>query len=134
MARRLFAKAVRQPIVIPINLADQVDALLVRHVLDLIGLGRRAGVVIFGYEKVVAAVKAGQVSFVIEAHDVSPGKELRRLSEGLPVVKLFGVSALGTAIGRSEIVHVAVKTSPMADVLLLEASRLACYRGLGGYV
>ncbi len=134
MARRVFAKAARQPVVVPVDLAQRVDDLLVRHVLDLVGLGRRAGVVVLGYEKIFAALKAGQISFLIEAHDGSPAKGLRRLSDELPVVRLFSVCALGAAVGKLEVVRLALKKSNMAKTLLLEASRLACYRGLGGYV
>ncbi len=134
MARRVFAKAARQPVAVSVDLAEHVDDLLVRHVLDFVGLGRRAGVVIFGYERVVAAVKAGQISFLIEAYDGFPGRGLRHLGDILPVVRLFNFRALGAALGRSEVVRVAVKTGHMAEILLLEASRLACYRGLSGYV
>ena len=134
MARKVFAKVTRQPVIVPVDLADQVDDLLVRHVLDLIGLGMRARVVIFGYEKIVSDMKSGKILFLMEAYDGSSGKELRRLSDGLPVVKLFSIDALGAAVGRSEVVHVAVKTGHMAEVLLLEASRLARYRGLCEYV
>ncbi|VBB69371.1 COG2740: Predicted nucleic-acid-binding protein implicated in transcription termination / ribosomal protein L7Ae family protein [invertebrate metagenome] len=130
--RKVFTKAARQPVSVPVDLADRVDSLLVRQVLDLIGLGNRAGAVVCGYEKVFTAVKSGQIAFLIEACDAAPSgcEKIRRIGRELPVINLFGGATLGAAVGQAEVMHVAVKTGRMAEVLLLEASRLVCYRGL----
>lgn len=133
-ARKAFAKAARQAVFVPDNLADRVDDLLVRRVLDRIGLTKRTGDLVYGYEKVVTTLKFGQVAFLIEACDAASGgrEKIRSLGKGLPVVDLFERAELGTAVGREEVVHIAIKRGRMAEVLWWEADRLARYRGLTG--
>ena len=64
-AKNMFARAarggraVREKIKAPDDLDVQVEALLVRRCLDLLGLGRRAGQIAAGYEKVRARVADG---------------------------------------------------------------------------
>lgn len=135
IGKKIFTKVARQPVSVPVDLADRVDELLVRRVLELAGLTRRAGVLVYGYEKVAAALKSGQVACLIEAHDAASwgSRKIRRLSWDLPIINLFGRAELGAAVGREDAVYIAVKAGRMAELLLLEANRLACYRGLSQY-
>lgn len=135
MTKQVFAKVARRSVSVPVDLADRVDRLLARRVLDLVGLTRRAGALLCGYEKVITALKSGRVACLIEACDAASGgnEKIRRLSGDLPVISLFGRTELGTAVGRENVVHIAVKADRIVKVLLLEANRLACYRGLGQY-
>lgn len=130
-AKKLFAKAARRAVTVPPDLTDRVERLLTRKVVDLLGLARRAGQVVAGYEKVHAEMKTGRVGLLLEAGDAALGgrEKLRRLGRGLPVVDVLNGSELGGALGRDLVVHAVVRPGRMADVLLREASRLALYRG-----
>ncbi|MBX9634346.1 MAG: DUF448 domain-containing protein, partial [Magnetospirillum sp.] len=50
VTKRLFAKAARRAVVVPQDLADRVEALLLRRCLDVLGLARRAGHAVCGFE------------------------------------------------------------------------------------
>ena len=67
MAKRLFARAARRPIVLPPGLADRVESLLAQRCCDAIGLARRAGLAVAGFEKVAEAIRAGKVGLVLSA-------------------------------------------------------------------
>jgi predicted RNA-binding protein YlxR (DUF448 family) len=134
VAKRLFAKAARRAAVVPADLADRVDALLARRCLDLLGLARRAGQAVCGFEKVRAEVKARRAAVVVEARDAAEdgrGK-MRALATGLPVIELFDAAELGAVFGRDAAVHVALAPGRLAGRLLEEAALLAGFRPAAG--
>ncbi|MBB4264506.1 hypothetical protein GGD89_000112 [Roseospira visakhapatnamensis] len=71
-SRRAFARAARRPVTVPPDLADRVEALLVRRCLNGLGLARRAGQVVTGYEKVRARLREGAVGVLLAASDGAP--------------------------------------------------------------
>ena len=64
-----FSRSAKAKLAAPSDLADQVEALLHKRVLDGLGLARRAGDLTLGFEKVSAAIAGGKVAWLIEASD-----------------------------------------------------------------
>ena len=128
--RGLFAKAAGSIVQAPEDLGDQVAALLRRRCLDLIGLARRAGDVVVGYEKVKASLEAGRAAVLLAAGDGADQgrRKLRRLAAarggGLPLIEAFSSAELGAALGRERAVHAALRAGDLAKLLCLEARRL----------
>ena len=129
VAANAFARAARAPARPPEGLAATVEAQLVRRSLDLIGLARRAGKAVAGFEKVSEALRSGAGGLLLQASDGAPGgrAKLKGLARGLPVVDLFTGAELGAAFGRDFVVH-AVVAGRFAERLRLEASRLSGFR------
>ncbi|MFZ0694470.1 MAG: RNA-binding protein [Alphaproteobacteria bacterium] len=127
----LFAKAARAPARAPANLADQVEALLARRCLDLLGFARRAGQVTTGFEKVRAWLGAGKAFLLLEASDGAEDgrRKLAISARDIPVIDLFRGDELSQALGRENAVHVAVRGGKLAALLQQEAARLAGFRG-----
>src|SRR6478609_3763499 len=65
----LFSRSAKTKLTAPADLADQVERLLARRVLDGLGLARRGGTIISGFEKVSSALASGQTAWLIEASD-----------------------------------------------------------------
>src|SRR5262249_38059130 len=65
VAKRLLARAARRPVVTPPDLADRCEALLARRCRDMLGLARRAGLAVAGYERVGEAVRRGNVALLL---------------------------------------------------------------------
>jgi predicted RNA-binding protein YlxR (DUF448 family) len=130
-ARNLFARAAKSSVRVPEDLAEQVEQALRRRCLDLIGLGRRAGQAVAGFDKVKAWLAAGKAAVLIEASDGSAdgrGKISavgRRVTPGLPIVELFDAATLGQTMGRDRAVHVAMTPGRLSLRFLAEAGRLA---------
>ncbi len=61
MGKSVFAKAARRAVKVPPDLAERLERLLERRCLNGLGLARRAGHVLAGYEKVREALKVNQV-------------------------------------------------------------------------
>lgn len=68
-SRRAFARAARRPVTVPPDLADRVEGLLVRRCLNTLGLARRGGQVVTGFEKVRARLREGSVAVLLAASD-----------------------------------------------------------------
>lgn len=133
VGKRLFAKAARKAVLVPEDLVDRIERLLARRGLAILGLARRAGQAVCGFEKVKAELKAGRVAVLVEARDASEdgrGK-LRALARSAPVVELFDAAELGSVFGRDHVVHVGVAPGGLAKRLLDEASLLAGFRAGG---
>lgn len=130
-ARKLFAKAARGAVTVPEGLADRLEELLARRAAELIGLARRAGQLVTGFEAVREWLAAGRAGLVITARDAAAdgARKLRGLAAGLPVVDVLDRAELGRACGRDEAVHAAVAPGRLADALAREAGRLAGFRG-----
>jgi predicted RNA-binding protein YlxR (DUF448 family) len=64
-----FARAFKSQVRLPHNLADGLEKLLVSRILTQLGLARRAGDLILGYEQVREAIQTARPHCLIEASD-----------------------------------------------------------------
>jgi predicted RNA-binding protein YlxR (DUF448 family) len=128
--RRLFARAAKTEVRVPEGLAQTLSDQLRRSCLDLLGLGKRAGVAVAGHDKVRAWLEKGRAGLLLQAADsaVDGRRRLARLGEAvcpaLRRIELFTAAELGAALGRDAAVHVAVAPGGIADRLCREAGRL----------
>lgn len=129
-AGRVFAEAVQGPVAVPDDLTERVEGLLLRRCLDLIGLARRAGEAVAGFEKVQSLLRGGGAALLLGAADGAPGgrAKLRALAGDLPVVEILSFTELGAVFGRDNTVHAALAEGALADRLIAETSRLAGLR------
>lgn len=130
VAKGLFAKAARRRVQVAADLADQVERMLVRRCQDLLGLARRAGQLVAGFDQVADALRHRPVAVLVAAADGAPEgrRKLRALAGAVPLVELLDRRELGRAIGRDEVVHLALLPGGLAQRLRQEAARLAGFR------
>jgi len=131
VAKASFAKAARQKLDVPADLADRLETLLRRRCLDILGLARRAGQVVSGYDKVRTELKAGRGAVLLAASDGAEDgvSKIAALAPTLPVVRELSASELGAAFGRDHTVHGVLLRGRLADLLLTESARLAGIAG-----
>lgn len=123
--RNQFAKAAGAAARPPADLVERVEAALRRRCLDLLGLARRAGLVSAGFDQVEAALRQGGVGLLLIARDAaSQAAKLRGLAGPVPVFCSLERSELGRALGRDELVYVAVATGGLTSHLERELVRL----------
>jgi predicted RNA-binding protein YlxR (DUF448 family) len=130
VAKRLFARAARRAVSAPPDLADRIESLLARRCYDAIGLARRAGLAVAGFERVGDAVRRGQVGLLLAALDGAEGghRKLTALGRDLPSARVLTAAELGGAFGRERTVHAAVAGGPLCRRLLLDLTRLVGLR------
>ncbi|MBV8613613.1 MAG: RNA-binding protein [Acetobacteraceae bacterium] len=127
VARGAFARAARGAVRLPPDLPALLRAGLADRVADLLGLARRAGQALAGFEKGREWVRSGRVALVIQARDGSPDERDRFLSgaRDLPAYRPLGAAALGGVFGLERAVHVVVAPGNLATALVNECERLA---------
>ena len=126
-ARGAFARAAKGSVTMPTDLPALIEAGLMRRVTELLGLARRAGQAVSGFQKAREWLVAGRAGLVVQAADGSPDERSRFLSgaRDLPVVAPMTALALGAVFGRDHVVHAVVAKGRLAESLRIEAERLA---------
>src|SRR5277367_2655306 len=130
LAKRLFARAARRPVTLPPGLADRVESLLAQRCCDAIGLARRSGLAVAGFEKVGEAVRAGRVALLLAALDGAEGgrNKVRALGRDLPLAAVLTSAEMGGLFGRDHVVHVALGGGRLSRRLLADAEKIAGFR------
>ena len=136
--RNVFAKSLKRAVTAPADLAERIDALMLKRVLEALSLANKAGLVIPGFAKVDAALEQGNVIGIFHGQDgASDGVErLDRKFRAIaasngalsPIVSELTIDQISLAIGRSNVVHAAIISGGAAARLMDEAGRLQRYR------
>jgi len=138
--RGAFSRAAKAKLATAPDLADQVERLLRARLLSGLGLARRAGDLILGFEKVAAAVSGGQAAWLIEAADGSDDGRRKMLqasrrahAAGLRAPRLlglFGSEELGLALGLGNVIHLAFLAGRGAERWTLDVERMSGFSPL----
>lgn len=120
----------------PDGLAEMTAALVRQKLLSLIGMARRTGDLLAGFDVIDRAVSKGErIVLLIEASDGAADgrrKMMARLGtreEPIPVFDGFDRAALSRAVGKENATHLAVKRSRLTEKIRLEMTRLAGLEG-----
>lgn len=128
--KRAFARAFRAQTTVPEDLSGLLERLLVARIVETLGLARKAGQAITGFEKVRAALDSGQAGLLVQASDARPdGRDrLRRAAAEIPQAALLDSTELGLAFGRDFAIHAALAPGRFADRVIADTTRLGGFR------
>lgn len=127
-------------LVVPDDLGERIAAQLERATLDRLGLESRAGLLLTGMERIVAAARAGQVALLLHAQDagsdgcasLAQAWRVGMDAEGsgqtgtrLPVDR----TRLSAALGRENAVHLALTDARAAARVMGLLSRWQFFAG-----
>lgn len=134
--RGAFARAARGQVTVPADLIGMVQSGLARRVTELLGLTRRAGQAVCGFQKAREWLLAGRAGLVVQAVDGSRDERARFLSgaKDVRVVTPLSGLALGAVFGRDHVVHVAIAHGRLAEALSIETHRLSGIAGQDGLI
>jgi uncharacterized protein len=133
-AKGLFARAARQPVTVPPDLADLVEALMARRVVDLVSMARKASGAVMGFEKVKDWLVKGRAKILIQSSDGSERGKEKLHPPGGPetLITVLSAQELGLAFGRERAIHAALGAGGLTTRVVEEAARLAGLRGHSG--
>jgi predicted RNA-binding protein YlxR (DUF448 family) len=138
VAKGLFAKAAKTRAEADAALPDLVERLMARRAADTLGLARKAGALVMGFEKVMTAIQKGQIVCLIEARDgaldgrrkleqrLRAAKELEILAH-VPVLSPLWADEMGLALGRGNVIHAALIQGRMQAKVMADLARLERY-------
>lgn len=128
------------PLVIPDNLSDRIEAALLRVISERLGLELRAGRLILGSDRIAEQARSGRVQFLAHARDASSDGS-RKLDQAWRVgqdaegsgrrgiILPLDRAALSVALGRDNVVHLALTDRAAADRLSVPLGRLLHFVG-----
>jgi len=128
------------PLTIPDDLPDRIEAALMRAFADRLGLEMRAGKLLIGSDRIAENARGGAVAWLAHAADASVDGS-RKLDQawrvgreeegsGLQGLRLpLDRAALSVALGRDNVVHLALTDSAAAERLGLVLNRLLLFKG-----
>ena len=128
---------------IPDDLADLTERALLRAFLDRLGLEMRSGKLILGSDRIAKDARSGKLAALYHAADASDDGS-RKLDQAFRVgsdaegTGLVGIrlpldrAALSVALGRDNVVHLALADRQSAERVAIPLRRLQTF--LGGHV
>jgi uncharacterized protein len=130
VSKNLFARAARQPVVVPEELTDRIEAGMADRVVELLSLARKAGGAVAGYEKVKDWLEKDQAQVLIQASDGSErGKTKLRPPRGDGrFIGCLTARELGLAFGRENVIHGALAAGGLTARVVEEAAKLSGLR------
>jgi len=130
-AKGLFARAARGKVAAAPDLADQVERLLAARALQTLGLARKSGELVLGFDSVEIALTGRKpVAVLIAASDGAwDGRRKLAAKRGTAIlVDLLTSAEMGLALGRENVIHAALKPGGLAVRFLGDIGRLAGFR------
>ena len=136
--KKLFARAAKANVTAAADLAERTEKALVARMLGDLGIARRSGALVLGFDNVLRALDSARPPGVlIEAIDGS-GDGKRKLynaahARGMKpqVLECLTSAELGLALGRENVIHAAVQPGGLAERLTFDAERLQGFRPAG---
>jgi predicted RNA-binding protein YlxR (DUF448 family)/ribosomal protein L30E len=133
--KKLFARAAKAQISATADLAARAETALVARMLGDLGIARRSGALVLGFDNVLRALEGPKPPKVlIEAFDgAADGKRklyaaAHRMELNSVVIENLTSAELGLALGRENVIHAAVQPGGLAERLIFDAERLSGFR------
>jgi predicted RNA-binding protein YlxR (DUF448 family)/ribosomal protein L30E len=133
--KKLFARAAKASVSATADLPARTEQALVARMIGDLGLARRSGALVLGFDNVLRQLEGPKPPKVlIEAMDGSKdGKRklyasAHRLELECVVIETLTSAELGLALGRENVIHAAVQPGGLADRLIFDAERLSGFR------
>jgi hypothetical protein len=143
--RGAFARAFKAPVKADPDLLVQTEQLLVRRALDMLGMAKRSGDLILGFEQVREAIREARPACVLAAAEASADQrdKVLALVKGIygpqrgetvtnrplpPAADCFLGDEMGMALGRERVVHACLKQGRIVHAWMGELARLSGFR------
>jgi|TARA_B100000767_G_scaffold25269_1_gene22191 hypothetical protein len=135
LRKNLFSVVSKKPVLISNNLSKQIEESILKKLLNLISLARKANQAIAGFEKVKGLLETDRAVLLIQASDGSPREKsrLRPPTGAGTLINCLKMQELGLAFGRESVIHAAIMRGGLHKEITLEALRLDGIREIQGH-
>lgn len=142
-SRGVFSKSLKRKVTAAPDLAERVETLLHRRLMDSLALANKAGLVVTGAEKVSVALEKHRIAALFHGSDASRDgvekldRKFRAIRFAMGeagdladvIFEELTIDEISLAIGRPNVVHAALRSGGATDRLLENARRLRRFRG-----
>ena len=127
VSKNLFAKSAKAKLKAAPELVDEVERQLLQQVYRYIERAAVSGELICGFEKLSAALQAGEIRLLIHAEEAQPDgcRKLDKYAEELRILRFGQGEALQKATKRGNPVHMGLKSPKLSLALQAAHDRWA---------
>ncbi len=130
IAKKLFSRAAKCQLNASPELLPLTEELLYQRVMHAIGMARKAGVAIQGFDKVSSALAKGQVIALLHAADAADdGIRKLKCNDNILISRLLSRDDLSQFMGSENAVHVAILQGGAGENFIKEYRRFAGFVG-----
>ena len=124
--KNILLKAIEKDISIDNTVLDQIESQIKKKIINYISLSRKAGMAIFGFDKIKAALHQNNIGLLIQALDGSDREKQRMRHQTIPTIidNCLTKSDLSKAFGRKNVIHCAILRSSFIENINFNAKRL----------
>ena len=136
--KHMFGRGLKAEVRIPETLLGDVETLMHQNALQSLSIANKAGLVVSGQMKVEAALEKGNITALIQAIDGgSDGARkllqvvhrlLGEAADRIEKVECFTSAQLDLALGRTNVIHAAIKRGAAGQAFALHCRRLTAFR------
>jgi predicted RNA-binding protein YlxR (DUF448 family) len=135
--RRVFAHGLKAAVSLPEALPSLIERLLVEDATQALAMANKSGAVIAGFAKVEAALRGGRVAMLVSAKEAAADslRKLRasalaasRSGEETPHLLSLASSEMSLALGRENVIHLAVLAGAAGAAFISKCRRLDRFR------
>jgi hypothetical protein len=133
LRRGTFGRGFRRDVRVSPDLVAETERLLVSAAIDALAIAGKAGEVAAGWAKVEAALRSGEAVAVLHARD-GAADGLRKLeavarAAGVPVLGPLASAELDLALGRTNVIHAALRPGSAAKAVMARCEGIERFRG-----
>ncbi|HEX2594594.1 MAG TPA: RNA-binding protein [Rhizomicrobium sp.] len=135
IAKNAFSKSAKRAVKPAANLADTVVRQLVVSIQGSLGIARKAGNIVLGFDSVIRSFDTKlPPALLVEASDGAADGRRKLVGAAksrdieLAVIAPLTAAEMSLALGRENVIHAALKPGPLAERLIVDAGRLSGFR------
>jgi len=116
------------------NIADEIERQLAQRCLGLIGMAKKGGLAVVGFDQVRAYIRKDEPGWLLEASDgAKDGRNkvqflAKAIYDDARVAGALSSTELGMAFGREHVIHALLERGPLAKAFGVAYRRLTGFR------
>ena len=130
----VFSRAFKAPSQPIDDLIQEVERQLLQRCIGLLGMAKKSGVVVLGFDQVRAYIRKQEPGWLLEASDgAEDGRNkvhflAKAIYEDVKVAGALSSAELGVAFGRQHVIHALLEQGSLSDAFSIAYRRLIGFR------
>lgn len=130
----VFPRAFKAQSTVIDGLLDEVDRQLAQRCIGLLGMAKKSGVAVLGFDQVRAYIRKQAPGWLLEASDgAEDGRNkvhflAKAIYEDVKVAGALSSAELGMAFGREHVIHALLEQGSLSDAFAVAYRRLTGFR------
>lgn len=130
-----FSRSLKHAVKASDGLVENTIEQLKQKCLSMIGMAKRSGQIVLGFDNVCEHLRNKPAAFIIEAAEsADDGRQkifsLSKKWNSVQIIGCFSIDDLGSALGRDNVIHALIPKGDFAKAWAKEINRLAGFKTL----